>query len=254
MWRFIGASVVGTSHIEAGAPPQDECFAELLTAADGSLVLVCAVADGAGSATEGARGAELAVLTVVQAVEEHLKRSTVATVTEDTNRGFLERVRAAIRREADEQGRVPRDYACTLLCAVIGERHAACVQVGDGAIVAASGGAHGVVFWPAAGPYANMTHFVCDDDAQENVQSMCVEARIDEVALFSDGLQRLALSFANLTPHAPFFDPMLAALRAAPDEECPDLEEQLRQFLGSAAVNQRTDDDKSLILATRRAP
>lgn len=254
MWRFIGASVIGTSHVEAGVPPQDECFAELLKAVDGSAVLVCVVADGAGSAAEGARGAEIACLVAVQAVEEHLTIATVATVTDDTNLGFLERIRATIQKEAGEQGRAPRDYACTLLCAMVGERHAAFFQVGDGAIVAASSGAYGVVFWPAAGPYANMTHFVSDEDAPENVQSVCVEARIDEIALFSDGLQRLALSFADLTPHAPFFDPMLAALRATPDEKCPDLEEQLRLFLGSAAVNQRTDDDKSLILATRRDP
>jgi hypothetical protein len=45
---------------------------------------------------------------------------------------------------------------------------------------------------------------------------------------------------------------MFAVLRKQSPELCNVLDEQLRQFLDSPAVNERTDDDKTLVLATRR--
>ena len=49
-WRTAHASVIGTSHTATGAPCQDAGDCEVLAAADGSEILVAAVADGAGSA------------------------------------------------------------------------------------------------------------------------------------------------------------------------------------------------------------
>ena len=79
-----------------------------------------------------------------------------------------------------------------------------------------------------------------------------MERRIDEVALFSDGLQRLALHYQTRTAHAGFFKPMLATLRAAPADALESLSTQLAAYLSSPAVNERTDDDKTLVLATRQ--
>ena len=64
-----------------------------------------------------------------------------------------------------------------------------------------------------------------------------------------DGLQMLALSYAKKVAHQPFFTPMFAALRKVEDPQ--ELIVPMRQWLDSTAVNQRTDDDKTLILATR---
>ena len=46
------------------------------------------------------------------------------------------------------------------------------------------------------------------------------------------------------------YDPMFASLRQAASPE--ELEGPLRQFLDSRPVNDRTDDDKTLMLATHR--
>jgi hypothetical protein len=69
------------------------------------------------------------------------------------------------------------------------------------------------------------------------------------VALFTDGLERLALRFDCRTPHIPFFDPLFRALRTASDLQS--LNDGLRQFLASDSVQIRSDDDKTLILASR---
>lgn len=144
----------------------------------------------------------------------------------------------------------PRELACTLLGAVIGPTQATYFQIGDGAIVSRRNGNLVPVFWPEAGEYANMTYFVTDAKATEHLRCEIQDAT-DEVALFTDGLQRLALVFATETAHEPFFEPMFKVLRASTDDQTDQLCAALERFLGSEAINERTDDDKTLILATR---
>ena len=103
------------------------------------------------------------------------------------------------------------------------------------------------VFWPQVGEYANTTWFVTSADFEQMLQ-VRGEA-VDEVALFTDGLQMMALHFATRSVHRPFFEPLFAALRGAAQPE--DLVVPLRAFLDSPAVNERTDDDKTLVLAVR---
>lgn len=47
----------------------------------------------------------------------------------------------------------------------------------------------------------------------------------------------------------PFFTPFFNGLAAATQEQLDLLPELLKQFLSSPAVNERTDDDKTLALA-----
>ena len=71
------------------------------------------------------------------------------------------------------------------------------------------------------------------------------------MALLTDGLQGLALRFASREAHGPFFEPMFARLRREARRGLDGLHGELARFLDSPAVNQRTDDDKTLVLATR---
>ncbi|MEX0611687.1 MAG: hypothetical protein WD229_06175, partial [Pirellulales bacterium] len=63
------------------------------------------------------------------------------------------------------------------------------------------------------------------------------------------GLERLALRFDSHTAHEPFFAPLFRVLQSANDLD--GLNEGLRQFLASDSVQARSDDDKTLILASR---
>ncbi|EOD2289449.1 protein phosphatase 2C domain-containing protein, partial [Escherichia sp. TWPC-MK] len=51
------------------------------------------------------------------------------------------------------------------------------------------------------------------------------------------------------SPHVPFFTPFFNGLASATQEQLDLLPELLKQFLSSPAVNERTDDDKTLALA-----
>ena len=110
---------------------------------------------------------------------------------------------------------------------------------------------YGHVFWPDRGEYANTTHFVTQDDAIEHLQFESIRRRIMEVALLTDGLQAIALNYQAQTAHEPFFKGVFAPLRSATEGCSRELSESLAAFLSSPRVNEKTDDDKTLVLASR---
>jgi hypothetical protein len=105
--------------------------------------------------------------------------------------------------------------------------------------------------WPVGGDYVNTTYFLTDDRALDHLQLLVQQPAADEVALFTDGLQMLLLQFDTRKAHGPFFEQMFAQLRKEPVGESERLTRALQEFLESPGVNSRTDDDKTLVLATR---
>jgi len=106
------------------------------------------------------------------------------------------------------------------------------------------------VFWPDNGEYANTTYFITDSDAIANLQIEIFSYKPQNIALFTDGMQRLRLQFATCSVYIPFFTPMFQSLALEPPGLSEKLNHQLELFLNSPSVNQRTDDDKTLVLAT----
>jgi hypothetical protein len=219
---------------------------------NGSPVLVAACADGAGSASQADLGARLACLGFIRLACAAL-RDGLPVEDIDAHRllDWYERVRGLISLEASLRNLELRDLACTLLTAIVGEDETAFSQIGDGAIVYRGEKNLQTVFWPQAGEYASTTFFLTSGDFEQRLVACVLKQRVDEMALFTDGLQPLALHYASRTVHAPFFEPMFETLRQASDVQA--LEVPLKQFLTSKPVNARTDDDKTLILATRRS-
>jgi hypothetical protein len=164
-------------------------------------------------------------------------------------RSWFVEARRALGVAADQRDADLRQLACTLLFAVLGERGAAFGQVGDGAIVLLREGAYQTVFWPQSGEYINTTNFITGPRYEAVAEFAWHDAPVDEVALISDGLQMVGLDFAAQRVHGPFFEPLFKSLRAS--SNAAELAEPMRDFLNSAQLNQRTDDDKTLMLATR---
>jgi hypothetical protein len=213
---------------------------------------VAACADGAGSASHASLGAKLACLGFIRLASEAL-RDGLAVLDIDARRvlGWHESVRRMMSLHACVCNLELGDLACTLLTSIVGEDGAVFSQIGDGAIVCREGEGFQTVFWPQAGEYASTTFFLSGRDFEERLAFRSVKQRVDELALLTDGLQPLALHYASRSVHGPFFEPMFKAIRRASAVE--DLEGPLRQFLTSKPVNDRTDDDKTLVLATRRS-
>jgi hypothetical protein len=262
-WRTAYASVVGTSHSATGVECQDAGRCAVIQDSQGSDVLVAAVSDGAGTAPCSARGAALTVNAFLDAASAEV--SLAAGDLAFFDHGFASRWLAGVRAEisllAAAEGRSPKDYACTFLGAVVGNRAAGYVQIGDGAIVVLDGPSSQprCVFWPQHGEFANSTFFVTQDGADEVLllaRSTCAEGEsaVLEVAMFSDGLERLVLNFATKDVHAPALAPILAWLAGQIPADTCGPSDALIAYLGSQHVNRRTDDDKTLVLATRADP
>jgi hypothetical protein len=146
-----------------------------------------------------------------------------------------------------------REFACTLLGAVLTRDRALFLQIGDGAIVIGMGH-YRPVFWPQGGEYPNETWFVTDPNAAARLECAALAEPIVEIALLTDGLQPLALHYQSRQAHAPFFRPCFNACATTPKpaaERC--LTDALAPFSGQPSINQRTHDDKTLILASRLA-
>ena len=246
-WKVACASVVGTSHTAQNLPCQDDCWASS-DEVNGEPFLMLFAADGAGSAAHGRDGAEIIVRSAVAFFEERFAtpglRLDHALAAE-----CAQFVRGRLCEEADNRGAVPRDLAATFI-AVIGTRTSSlALQIGDGAAVVDVGDGLVVPIEPMNGEYANATRFLTDDDALEHVVAVAFDRPVARAAVFTDGIQRLALRMATNTAHEPFFAPLFQTVASTPPEREEELVPALDAYLSSAAVNERTDDDKTLVLA-----
>lgn len=251
LWRTAYASVLGTSHLKTGSSCQDAGGCVVVRGADGGEVLIAAVSDGAGTARRSEAGASLAVAQFLRdfavADPASIDRAFVAE--------WLGSVQDEIAALAADEGNQVRDYACTMLGAVVGGAGAVYLQIGDGAIVVESEevGEYTWIFWPQHGEYANTTNFLTQEQAKE---TLLFEAGppVREIALFSDGIERLVLDFSATTVHSPSFRPIFKWLAGTEPSDKQQPSEALIAYLGSDHVNKRTDDDKTLVMATRADP
>jgi len=250
-WRFVNSSIPGTSHLESGALCQDVSIVGIISCPSGEDVLVAVASDGAGSASLAHIGAATACSAAFENVKTFLVIGDEAPDLASFNaQQLLRDVRLAITDRAEIDGMTSRDFACTLLVAAVSDTSSMFLQIGDGAIVIGSERGRRVVFWPEAGEYANMTYFVTDERAGAHLQVSVVADVVSEIAVFTDGLQRLALRYDERCPHDPFFAPLFQSVRTWTASQ-EGLISALATWMESDAVNSRTDDDKTLIVGVR---
>ena len=254
-WRYAYASVAGTSHDKSGAPCQDAGSCRVVEASQGGPILLAMASDGAGSARRSEEGARLAVALFLDEFAEACRERGILAIDRPFILAWLTKLRRRIAARAARAGMRAGDYACTALGAVIAADRAVFFQIGDGAIVISGrqhAGDYDWVFWPQHGEYANTTNFVTQRDAARALEIEVHAGAIDEVALFTDGIERLVLDLSAKTAHAPFFRPLFGWLAGTKPPETSVASPALLNYLASKQVCDRTDDDKTLIMATRR--
>ena len=253
-WRVLGASATGTSHQRTQTPCQDAFDYRFLCNG-----LIVAVADGAGSARWAKEGADLAVQSVLNRAEALLRPETPTEIPTDAAawekllcRAFRT-ARDAVCAHAASVDEAANAFAGTLLLAIFTEGDVVCGLIGDCALVIQTEAGELISLCkPQKGEYANMTNFLTQPNALEVLDLQHFPARVQNAALFTDGLLEMALNLAQNRPYAPFFDPLFAFARAT--ENASDGSASLAKFLGSEKVNARTEDDKTLLLIHRLLP
>ncbi|MBC7526204.1 MAG: protein phosphatase 2C domain-containing protein [Chthonomonadaceae bacterium] len=249
MWKTVGVSVKGTGHIRAGLPCQD---AHQVSVLPGER-LVAAVGDGAGSASRSEEGAMLAVSAAhiwLNSLPKNLSEMSEEKLRE-TLTAPLNHALGALERQAEAEELPLREFATTLLIAFATPDYVAAAQIGDGAIVLrdANGDLHALTT-PQNGEHANETTFLVSAGALETAQVYLWRGEVTHLALFTDGLQHLALKLPEAIPHAPFFTPLLQFVSKADEIGEVEAQSQLENFLRSPRITDRTDDDLTLVLAS----
>lgn len=250
-WKAIGQSVIGTSHLAIGISCQDAVNHTVVTTTDDTEVLLVTISDGAGSALYAAEAAQMVTGKATDYIKELLQKNNI--ICETHVYALAEHLYDQLAQAAGSNEVTIDEYSCTMLGAIIHQQYAVFYQIGDGAIIRADDqGNYSTIWWPHNGEYLNTTAFVTDHLSMPALQVVVLQEKINEIALFTDGLQMLTLSMDTMTVHQPFFKGLFHHLRMADTVEKTELlNTLLGQYLNSHAINARTDDDKTLFLATR---
>lgn len=253
-WRYAQASVIGLAHLNQETECQDRFACETLKTKNGEI-FIAAVADGAGSTTHGQIGAEIACKLFVTEIKSFLRSSgaSVKSISEDFGKYWVEFFQKKLEETAQRDEKNLREYASTFIGAIVGEKAAVFFQIGDGAAVYSVSGAsesYRFAIAPLESEYVNMTEFLTDKLATEQFRYALIEENIEDLILFSDGIYAVAVNYQTNQPHEPFLMPMIAPLRNG--NATNGLNEKLEKFLSSPKINEKTDDDKTIILASRK--
>jgi len=251
IWKVIGQSVIGSSHVQSGKICEDAIHYQVIKLGEDDEALICFVSDGAGSAKYAAHASEISVKRGVT-----ILRDLVFQAVEINDKILLqlaEQIYDDLVELSERINEPLNEFSCTLLGFVILPTKACFLQIGDGAIVRNDGNGYFThLWWPHNGEYQNTTTFLIDDTNFRNLKTKIIEESIIEVAIFTDGLQMLALNNESENVHQPFFNNLFKWLRKATDDEhVAVLNNKLIEYLSGETINNRTDDDKTLLLATR---
>lgn len=226
--------------------------------------LVVAVADGAGSARHSAIGAERVCQYFAACAETYWRKAQLAEAVAgtslaadvgrdaaDVGAAIFHHVLQGVLREAEHMGIEPMELASTLVGAVLLPNEAFFFQLGDGAAVVRQGDGYEVAIEPVETEFVNTTYFITSPGAAEQVRVRTISGSVQEVALFSDGLQGLVMHPMSNEPHATFFETVFRTLRVEGRDEAS--QTWLANMLASDMVTSRTDDDTSIVIAKRSA-
>jgi hypothetical protein len=213
--------------------------------------LAAVISDGAGSTQFGGQGAALICRTISECARIHFSKNGAMPGDSDIW-SWVDETRDRIASVANRRATELRQFAATLVSVVASDSETLILHVGDGAAVLRVGGEWIVPSWPANGEYASTTYFVTDEPSPQLRITRLSESP-DAIAVFSDGMERLALDFSSQRAHAPFFDGIFKPIwPISQPGRVLALNAALHNFLDGPDVNNRTDDDKSLILAVRK--
>ncbi len=249
-WKYIVSSVKGTSHEATNVPKQDNYKTSILTI-NGNNYLVCAVADGAGSAKHSDISSNFICKLFVHKTKLWLENNNIENITRDIIIEWFTYFQKVMNRTvALYKLDSIKDLATTLLFSIISENYNVFIQIGDGIITINKENDMECVFLPQNGEFLNTTNFATQDNAKDIFMFKTTNEPIKRIAMHTDGIEQIAFNFANQKPFAPFFTPFFNAVEKLEYFGYSEkLSKQLEMFLRSDRVNKKTDDDKTLFIA-----
>jgi len=249
-YKYYYSSIKGTSHEKTNTPKQDDLCVSCFDV-NNTKYLISAVADGAGTAKHSDISSKHICKFLNKRMSNWLKVNDISTFNQDLMcswiRQFQQILNRYIRMNKLES---IRDFATTILFAVLSDKGNIFVQIGDGAISIGNAKELECVFKPQKGEYANTTHFITESQFDKHIMFKMTSDIVERLAMHTDGIEMISL--VNLeTPSLPFFNPFFDGLVDEPEGLNVGLCEELSEFLSSDRVNKRTNDDKTLVIAMK---
>jgi len=250
-WKVFLASAAGKNHIDCQLPCQDA--GHHLTV-DG--VLIGVVCDGAGSASQGQRGADFLARTIPALLAQALGSAELpvpgtagAPVDyRDALLPLLHDARTRLEEIARAHGLALRDFASTVVGCLSSWRGGCFFHIGDGFAICAGSDGRSVLSQPENGEYADQTYFITDDFWTDHVRVTPLPQveRGCLIGLMTDGTSPFAVNRARSGFFAPFIEPVVGFLSRASEH---DGNQALQGLLQDEKTHAITADDKTLLLA-----
>lgn len=252
MWSLSTGRVQGTSHRQTGVPCQDDALS-WIDPQGTSLIL--ALSDGAGSG----RLTHYASAVAVRSALFYLKGAVLTGKTPDhglMKEAFIQ-ARTDVHRLYQQQRTAGgtaslRDFASTLVVILVHRETLLLAQIGDGAAVVETATELRCLSPADSREYVNETTFLVSQSALDTVYVHSEDAtRITAIAVMTDGVQHLAIGYADNAPYAKFFRPIFSYALSHLEAPVIARNTELETFLDSDLVNAETDDDKTLVVGVR---
>lgn len=153
MWKIVGATIQGTSHIKDAIPCQD-----FIKYSERNNVYCIALADGAGSCSHSAIGAEIACQTICNMI---LRDFDVIYNLEESKfqQKLIHAIRTRVGIKAKKEGVTKSEFSSTLLFVAHQDNKFIIGHIGDGVIGYIKDDTLLVLSEPENGEFANTTYF-----------------------------------------------------------------------------------------------
>jgi hypothetical protein len=99
------------------------------------------------------------------------------------------------------------------------------------------------------GEYVNETVFLTHEDHERYLQLKAVEGSAQHLALFTDGIESVAIRYATGEPNPKLFEGLFKFVDDTPSDVMRSV--AITRLLKGERIAERSDDDKTLLLATR---
>ena len=248
-WKYALASVIGTSHLDNNTTKQDFCLVEKKNI-NGVNYLFSAVADGAGSAKFSDKSSSYICRLFIRKAEKWLNENDISTLNKEVVLSWFLHFQNVINRvvriyHIDSI----KEFATTLLFALLSEKGNIFVQIGDGVIAKGDINDLNCVFEPQHGEYINTTYFATEKNISERFMFEFNSDKIKRLVMHTDGIEIISFNFALKKPHINFFNPIFAMLdefnKSGLDKNTSEF---IYGFLDCERVKQKTDDDKTMVI------
>lgn len=250
-WHLISAKDIGTSHKESQTPCQD-AFSCGLDAT--SQVLLLAIADGAGSCRNSDIGANFMCKRSIELINALIADHGTNKLAERIERDVIQQSIYDLQAYAESEKIPFSQLSSTFAFVAIHPEFMFAAQIGDSRLAIQRELCLGETvigdLFSMTYEYANESDFTTD--AEVFCQSCIIPnpQTIIGITAFTDGLDPIVVQGGTSFPG--FFQPIFDRVRNCHSQEALQaMDLHLVDFLSSSQVNSRTDDDKTLLIASR---